>query len=163
MDTGNSLVFHDIPVEVLRLGAAWSEPILPDPTVHMSLNPSFRKFSAFIDRLKHMGMTDVRVSISKVDSFADITLVTESESSRASIVIYGNPLVGGPDDISRITPVTQVTLTLSGFGFILGKVASPGNFRCMLMAREHMYLSIWIQLPQQYGIIAAVTPAILVS
>jgi hypothetical protein len=161
IDTGNSLVFHDIPVEVLRLGSVWSEPVLPDPTVHISLNTSFKRTGVLFDRLKHMGMSDACIKIIKQDSVSDIMLVSESESSRASFVIHGSTLVQGSGELPGQTQTTEISVTLSGIAFVLSKVAAPGNLRCMLMACENRYVSAWVQLPQRYGVVAAVTPALL--
>ena len=162
IDTGNCLVFHDIPVEVLRQECAWSEPLLPDPSVHLILNQSCRRLPTLIEKLRHMGITEMSVDITTAGSCADIALVAESESSRATLHIKGNNILGSPDEIESVPPRTQITVTLSGFAFILAKLTMDNN-RCMLMACESKYLSIWIQLPQQYGIVAAVTPAVLVD
>ena len=162
IDTGNCLVVHDLPVEVLRSELAWSEPVLPDPDSRCIISQPVKKLSNLIDRLKQMGLNDITVDIDQSGSFANVNLGGVRDAIQARVTLHRQPLMQLDDANENRPDIVHVTLTLSGLSFVLGRALAIGHMsRCVMMACEDKYLSVLLQLPNRYGSIAAVTPAII--
>jgi hypothetical protein len=151
-----------LPVEVLRPEFAWSEPTLPDPDSRLVLTQPMRKLSHFIERLRQMGVPEIGVTISHSEAFADIRLSGISDSVRTSVRVHKQPLLDQTRELGEIPDAVQITVTLSGFSFILSRLSSVDQMsRCLIMVSEEKYLSVLSQLPNQLGCVACITPAIL--
>lgn len=162
MDSGDCLVVHDVPVEVLRSEFAWAEPALPDPDSKIVLTQSTKRLAQFIDRVKHMGVTEVKLEIENGGSIADLKLTGTCDSVRTTVCVHRQPLVIESEQAIDSPDKTHVQLTVSGILFLFSRLANATlTNRCILMACEDKYLSAWVALPNQYGSIAAVTPAII--
>lgn len=162
LDTGNCLVVHDLPIEVLRPEFAWSEPTLPDPDSRLVLTQPMRKLSLFIERLRQMGVPEIAVTISHSETFADIRLSGVSDSIRTSVRVHKQPHLPPTTELGDFPDVVQITVTLSGFSFILSRLSSVDQMsRCLIMVSEEKYLSVLSQLPNQLGCVACITPAII--
>lgn len=160
VDTGNCCVIHDIPAEVLRPDASWSEPILVDPGFHVSVGHSIPRLGACFDRLKHMGITDATLEIRREGALAKIELLFNSDSTSARLSLYNNSYSDVPSHFATES-VTRVALTLSGVRFLLAKNALLGSGKCILMASENRYVSTVLPIQAEYGSIVAVSPAII--
>ena len=171
VDSGNSLVVHDVPVEILRSELAWAEPLLPDADTKLVLSFPVRKLTSHVERLKHMGINEVGITVLNHVVFSDIKIVGMCDSVKTELVIQkqqvypsvqnGNLPMSNLDEPDSLT---EINVTAKGLAFILGRIASlSDSSKCVIMASETKYLSAWVQLPNQYGNIAAVTPAILID
>ena len=112
-----------------------------------------------------MGVSDVTVGVtesgdSASDSpSADLTLIGVCDHVKASVSIKRLTI---PQQFSGAPNVSNVHLTLSGISFLLSRLlGSCHACTCVLMAADSKYVSAWMQFPNSYGSIAAVTPAIL--
>ena len=162
MDSGNALVVHDVPVEILRSELVWMEPVLVEPDCRLVLSHPLKKLAQYIDRLKQMGIAEVAIDIHNRDSFFDIRLSGASDSLKTSFLITQQSRASTPSDDEP--SVTQLALTIKGLSFILAKVSPMADSaRCMVMASDSRYLSTWLQLQNQLGGIASVSPAIIVD
>ena len=162
VDAGNSLVIHDVPVEVLRSEFVWSEPALPDPDAKIVLTQSTKQLAHFVDRIKHMGVSEVKVVIENRGSIADLKLTGVCDAVRTTVCMHKQPLVIDGEEQVDSPDVTQVHLTLTGLLFLLSRLSAPTlTNRCILMASEDKYVSAWVALPNRFGSMAAVTPAII--
>jgi hypothetical protein len=163
LDAGNCLVVHDVPVEVLRPELAWAQPVLPDPDARVLLPPSAKRLNQFLDKARQMGISDVAAEITTApNSMAELALVGVCDSVKATIALKNLVTPTQVATGSTARALTTVHLTASGVSFVLAKVlATPQTCSCVFIAGDSKYVSVWIELPNQYGSIVAITPAIL--
>ena len=160
-DSGNCLVVHDVPVEILRSELIWSEPVLPDPDTRLIMTHSTRKLWQCLERLKQMGVADVQASFIDRAAAMDLRITGACDSVKTTVFIPNQSVFG--HQATALAP-TQLDLTLTGLSFVFGRASAVSETsRCVLMSCNAKYLSAWIQLPNQYGSLAAVTPAIFVN
>jgi len=163
IDTGNCVVVHDIPVEVLLAEASWSEPILADPETQLALSHTSRKLSPLIDKWRHLGVTECSVSLVRNHLSTEIRLSGASDSAKVTLVWSNSSPTTEPKNSSDETDDITLSMALTGLAFVFSKVAQLPNARPVLMASESKYLSVWLQLPYSFGVVAAVSPAIIDS
>jgi hypothetical protein len=159
VETGNSIVVHDIPVDVLRPENSWSEPLLPDPQIQIELRTPSRKLTSYIDRLKRAGVHAIRVETRDRDGVADILLQGVSDSALATLSLRKNRVISREIQHIALDSVCS-TVPSSGLGFIFSRVGATSAVRCILMICQHKYISVLVQLLNNYGLVGVVSPAL---
>lgn len=158
VDSMSCLVVHDIPVEILRTELVWTEPALPSAESKTILAHPVRRIASHLDHLKGMGISEVLVRVEAEPDFAKVKFSGICDAVTVAIVVPKQP-VFSPHESDA-----QVSLSLTGLLFILTRVANVNDAcKCLLLVSEAKYMSVWLQLPNELGAIAAVTPAILVG
>lgn len=140
----NYLVVHDVPVEILLQNSAnWTEPALPEPT-SKSLFPSRKVLATYAEKFSNMGLTEVYLEMVN----GDCKLSGLCQAVKVAIRIPTNS-----------DALAAVSISLKGLLFALSRIGDSG--KCIICVCNDKYLSIWSQLPNDIGVVAAVTPAIL--
>lgn len=170
VDSGNCLVVHDVPIEVIKQDEAiWSEPLIPDADTRIVLVFPIKRIMSYLDHIRHMDPeSKLEVRFENFVSFANMSISCACESVRTRLNVP-NQQVFNParsDENAALTgpSISDVCLSLKGFLYTLDRVSTlSDSCKCLLLASENKYLSLWIQLPNQYGSVAAITPAIIIG
>jgi hypothetical protein len=163
-DSGNCLVVHDIPVEILRQDElAWSEPLIPESDSRVIMLYPLKRIKSYLERLKSMNATDMRVVFDNHPQFANVILACSCDSVKTNLKINKQPVFSPEvlteaDEGSHVT--SEVQIPVRGLIFIIDRILTLAETcKCLILASENKYLSAWIQLPHQYGSVAVITPA----
>lgn len=167
VDSGSCLVVHDIPVQVLRQDEfTWFEPLIPDADTRLILGFPVKKVLAYLERLRAMDAGQVQVLFENQPLAVNMRLTCSCNSTKTTFSILNQPVFKTSQldrDIDGLES-SEVNLTLKGFTYVLERVSAlTDTCKCLLLACENKYLSLWIQLPNQYGSVAAITPAIIID
>lgn len=170
VDSGNCLVVHDVPIGIVKQEESiWSEPLIPDADTRLVLSYPIKRILTHLEQIRHMD-PDVRVGIRFVNfaSFSNMSVECTCESVRTKLKVP-NQQIFQPvqQDENQTHPgpiISDVCIMLRGILFALERVSSLNDTcKCLLLASANKYLSFWIQLPNQYGSVAAITPAVLIE
>jgi hypothetical protein len=163
VDTGNCVVVHDIPVEVLNSDTAWSEPILADPDVQLALTHKTLRLPLMLEKWKHLGVAECAITLVNRESAVGINLIAQTDSAKVTVMLTEYSQNNEPKFAQEGTGSITLNMTLSGLCFIFTKLANLSTTKAVLMASQSKYASVWLQLPYSYGVVAAVSPAIIMS
>lgn len=170
VDSGNCLVVHDVPVEVLKQDEfIWTEPLIPDADTRIVLSYPLKRIVSYMDQTRHMDPeSKVNVRFENFVAFSNMTVSCACESVRSRLKIANQqvfqPTQTAEADIRTGPCVSEVWLTLRGILYALDRVVLLSETcKCLLLASENKYVSLWVQLPNQFGSVAAITPAIILG
>jgi len=170
VDSGNCLVVHDVPVEVLKLEEAiWSEPLIPDADTRIVLRHPIKSIVTFLEHIRHMDPEGkLEIQFENFASFANMSVSCACESVRTRLRIPNQQVFDhthqGQSQASLGPTASGACLSVKGLLYTLDRVSTLSeSCKCLLLASENKYLSLWIQLPNQFGSVAAITPAIILG
>jgi len=116
-----------------------------------------------------MNVMDVRIVFENYPQFANVIFESACDSVRTNFRIDNQPVfsAGNTGDVSSSenqVVTSEVRVPLKGFLFMLDKIMLLSeSCRCLILASENKYFSAWIQLPSQYGSVAAISPAFIID
>ena len=170
VDSGNCLVVHDVPIEIIKQEESiWSEPLIPDADTRLVLSYPVRRILVHLEQIRHMD-PDARIGIrfENFASFSNISLECTCESVRTKLKVPNQqvfqPTQTDENRMTGVPVISDVCIMLKGIIFALERVSSLNDTcKCLLLASANKYLSFWIQLPNQYGSVAAISPAVIIE